>query len=86
MANTLLGDKPIGSLIKVSVENDNQNFIVVNHGRPSDDYDVSFDDGVVVLMERVYRTPQQWGLVNNNNYELSLIYPWLHDVFYYLID
>jgi len=52
MATVKLGNKPVGSIVKIKVNSTLRNFIVVHQGKPSSLYDASCD-GTWLLMEDI---------------------------------
>jgi hypothetical protein len=55
-----LGTKALGSLIKVKINGVDQNFIVVQHGKPDASYDNSFNGGTVLVANKA-QTDLAWG-------------------------
>lgn len=84
MALVKLGDKAVGSIVKLKVGGTLRNFIVVHKGRPSTAYDASCD-GVWLLMEDCYEK-KQWHRSNVNDYANSTIHSYLNSTFMNLFD
>lgn len=76
--HTLLGDVPVGSTVKLNVDGQPTNFIVVNQGNPNPElYDESCN-GTWLLMENIY-SKRAWDNSNVNDYADSDIQIWLND-------
>lgn len=84
MAIVKIGDKPVGSIVKIGVNGTQRNFIIVHHGLPSSMYDASCN-GTWVLMEDCYEK-RQWHSSDVNDYANSTIHSYLNSTFLNLID
>lgn len=82
MANVKLGTKAVGSIVKIKVNGEAKDFIIVHQGLPGDVYDASCD-GTWVLMKDVYTTSTFGG---DNSYKNSSIHTYLNGTFLNLID
>lgn len=60
--NTQLGSMPIGSIVKLKINNVDKEFIVVQHGKPAAWYDATFDGGTI-LLSNYLESYQHWGTV-----------------------
>lgn len=80
-----LSDFPVGTLIQFGVNGTPTNFRIVHHGAPSSMYDVSFNDGVILMMDALYES-RQWHTLKMNDYANSAIHTYLNGAFLYLID
>jgi hypothetical protein len=52
---TTLGNKAVGSIVKLKINGASKNFIVIHKGRPSTAYDSSCD-GIWLMMEEAYES------------------------------
>lgn len=84
LTRNLLGDVPIGEVVTMNVSGEAREFIVVQHGLPSDVYDSSCD-GTWLLMKDVYER-RAWHSSNGNNYGASTIHSYLNSTFFGLLD
>lgn len=84
MANTQLGNKAVGSIVKLKVSGTAKEFIVVHQGKPSSIYDDSCN-GTWLLMKGIYEE-RQWHSSNVNKYESSDIHAYLNSTFLDLFD
>ena len=82
MANVRLGEKAVGSIVKIKVNGAAKDFIIVHQGKPSSVYDDSCN-GTWLLMKDIYTT---YTFGNNNSYKDSSIHTYLNGTFYNLID
>lgn len=83
-----LGDKAVGSIVKIKENGVATNYIIVNKGKPSDLYDDSCD-GVWVLREKTHSKRAWHGTsesTSKNDYENSEIEAWLNGTFLNTID
>jgi hypothetical protein len=78
-----LGEKSVGSIVKLNVSGTATDFIVVHQGLPSSDYDSSCD-GTWLLMKDIYEK-RAWDS-SNNNYANSDIHSYLNNTFINLFD
>ena len=83
MAYVKLGTKEVGSIIKIKVNGEAKDFIIVHQGLPSSAYDASCN-GVWVIMKDVY-TDKRWD-DTSNDYPNSDITAYLNGTFISLID
>ena len=84
-----LGSKAIGSTVKVKINNTDQNFLVVQHGRPDQSYDASFDGGTVLAANYNLTVQLQWQSSESDppaNYSDSNLHSYLQNTYYNLID
>ena len=84
MATTALGNKAVGSTIKLNVNGTAKKFIVVHQGKPSSIYDDSCN-GVWLLMKDIYEN-RQWHSSNVNDYANSTIHSYLNSTFLAMFD
>lgn len=84
MANAQLGNKAVGSIVKLKVSGTAKEFIVVHQGKPSSIYDDSCN-GTWLLMKGIYEE-RQWPSSNVNKYESSDIHAYLNSTFLDLFD
>ena len=84
MALVKLGDKAVGSIVKLNVNGAAKEFIVVHQGLPGSMYDASCD-GTWLLMKDLYES-RQWNSSNVNDYANSTIHRYLNSTFLDLID
>lgn len=84
MANAVLGQKAVGSIVKLNLSGTLYDFIVVHQGKPSSLYDESCN-GTWLLMKDVYEN-RQWHTSNVNNYARSAIHSYLNSTFMGLFD
>ena len=84
MATTALGNKAVGSTIKLNVNGTAKEFIVVHQGKPSSIYDDSCN-GVWLLMKDIYEN-RQWHSSNVNDYANSTIHSYLNSTFLAMFD
>lgn len=84
MATVKLGNKEIGSIVKIRVNGTLRNFIIVHQGLPSSMYDASCN-GTWLLMEDIYEK-RQWHSSDVNDYANSTIHSYLNSTFLNLID
>lgn len=84
MATTTLGQKTVGSTVKLKVNGTLRDFIIVNQGRPSNLYDTSCD-GTWLLMKDCYEQ-RAWHSSNLNDYANSTIHAYLNGDFLKLFE
>nr|DAP45598.1 MAG TPA: tail protein [Bacteriophage sp.] len=84
MANTQLGSKAVGSIVKLKVNGTATEFIVVHQGKPSSIYDESCN-GTWLLMKDIYEN-RVWQSGNINKYESSDIHAYLNSTFLNLFE
>ena len=84
MANVKLSEKAVGSTIKLNLNGNPKNFIILHQGKPGTMYDDSCD-GTWVQMQDIYEN-RQWHSSNNNDYENSTIDNYLNTTFLNLFD
>lgn len=84
MANTQLGSKAVGSIVKLKVNGTATEFIVVHQGKPSSIYDDSCT-GTWLLMKDIYEK-RAWHSSNINKYESSDIHSYLNGTFLNLFE
>ena len=78
MPNVLLSTKAAGDIVTLKVSGSPRNFIVVQQGRPaSGNYDTSFDNVTLLLMQDIY-DQRQWAN-SVNDYANSSIHSWLNN-------
>ena len=82
MGNTLK-ERAVGSIVKLNVGGEAKEFIVVQHGKPSDIYDDSCN-GTWLLMKECYEA-RQWHTSAVNDYANSSINSYLNGEFHDLI-
>ncbi len=85
--SNLLGDKSVGSIVKIKENGTAANYIVVHKGKPSSLYDESCN-GVWLLREKALDN-RAWDGTSasyDNNYETSDIHAWLNNTFYNTIE
>lgn len=76
MASTALGQKAVGSVVKLKFNGAMREFLVVHQGRPSTLYDASCD-GVWLLMKDCLEA-KQWHSSNVNDYANSTVHNYLN--------
>lgn len=83
---TLLGDVPVGTIVKLNVSGQPTNFIVVNQGIPQNSplYDASCN-GTWLLMQDCY-IQLAWNVSDTNDYANSTINAYLNGTFFGLLD
>lgn len=84
MANTQLGSKAVGSIVKLKVNGAAKEFIVAHQGKPSSIYDESCN-GTWLLMKDCYEK-RKWHISKVNKYESSDIHAYLNSTFLNLFD
>lgn len=84
MANTKLGSKAVGSIVKLKVNGAAKEFIVVHQGKPGSMYDESCN-GTWLLMKDIYEN-RPWGPSGSNSYKASTIHSYLNSTFLNLFD
>lgn len=84
MALVKLGDKAVGSIVKLKVNGAAKEFIVVHQGLPGSMYDASCD-GTWVLMKDCYEK-RKWNSEVVNKYESSEVDAYLNSTFLGLLD
>ncbi len=84
MALVKLGNKAVGSTVKLNVDGVAKEFIVVHQGLPGTMYDASCD-GTWVLMKDL-NEKRQWNSTYNNNYKTSSIHAYLNSIWFYKLD
>ncbi len=84
MANSKLGTKAVGDIVKLKVNGVAKEFIVVHQGKPSSLYDESCN-GTWLLMKDIYEN-RQWYSSSVNKYESSTIHSYLNSTFLNLFD
>lgn len=86
MANVKLGTKAVGSIVKIKVNGASKDFIVVQQGNPNTGtYDASCA-GTWLLMKDIYTTSGYSYRNDDNTYTNSIVYKYLRDTFFNLID
>lgn len=82
---TQLGQKPVGSIVKLQLDGTPTNFIVVNQGIPQSSplYDSSCD-GTWLLLEKIQDSKPYYesSVANNTSYSDSSINSWLNSTFF----
>lgn len=84
MANVKLGNKAVGSIVKLKVNGTAKEFIIVHQGKPSSLYDDSCN-GTWLLMKDCYES-RRWHSSNVNSYKASTIHSYLNSTFLGLLD
>ena len=84
MANAKLGNKAVGSIVKLKVNSAAKEFIIVHQGKPSSVYDESCN-GTWLLMKDIYEY-YVWQSGNINKYESSDIHTYLNNTFLNLFE
>lgn len=79
-----IGSLPVGNIVKMTVNGQLRDFIIVHQGRPSTMYDISCD-GTWLLMKDIYKS-QKWNNNGTNDYENSTINNYLNGSFLGLLD
>lgn len=81
-----LGKLSIGNTVYLNVEGGKRDFIIVNQGLPSSDYDDSCN-GTWLLMKEIYEI-REWNdvLSTSNSYSKSTIHNYLNSKFFELLD
>ena len=82
---TTLGQKPVGSIVKLKVNGTPREFIVVQQGKPNSyTYDQSCD-GTWLMLKKPYES-KQWAEDYYSNYEKSTIHQYLNGAFLKQLD
>lgn len=84
VGSTPISALPVGSSVYCNVGDVKTEFIVVNHGKPSDMYDDSCN-GTWLLMKDIYDN-HAWDSSKNNSYKASTIHSYLNSTFLNLLD
>lgn len=79
-----LGNRAVGSVVKMNVNNTPRDFLIVHQGLPSRFYDDSCD-GTWLLMKDIYEK-HVWYSENVNKYENSAIHSYLNNTFLNLFN
>ena len=79
-----LGQRAIGSVVRLRVNGVFTNFVVVQQGSPSTAYQ-GFENRTVLLMERVWENRQMHGSAMND-YQNSALNGWLNGTFFNMLD
>lgn len=84
--STQLGKLSVGSTVFLNIEGGKRDFIIVNQGLPSSDYDNSCN-GAWLLMKEIYEQ-REWNdvLQTSNSYSKSTIHNYLNSKFLELLD
>ena len=86
-AGTPISSKNVGDIVKITVNNKIQEFIIVHKGRPSTLYDTSFNNAVTVLEKDTFMSARWDDSADKNDYEKSTIHAYLNaDFFYYVVQ
>ena len=85
MGTVKLGDKAVGSIVKIAENNSWQDFIIIHKGRPSSKYDPSCD-GVWLLKKNDSSPYSQWDPSGGGDYSTSYIHTYLNTEFINRID
>ena len=80
----ILGQRAIGSTVRLRVGGNMTNFIVVHQGSPGSAYQ-GFENRTILLMDRCWENRQMHGS-NVNDYENSALHAWLNGTFFNLLD
>lgn len=79
-----VGNKSVGSVVKLNVNGTDREFLVIHQGKPSAIYDDSCN-GTWLLMKDIYET-RKWHSSNVNDYANSTIHPYLNGTFLNLFE
>ena len=82
--NTTLGDREIGSIVRLRENDVLVNYIVVHQGSPSADYQ-GFENSTILLRERVLPL-RRMNSINVNDYQNSDMNVWLNGDFFNTLD
>ena len=82
--STQLGKLSVGSTVYLNVNGGKIEFLIVNQGLPSSDYDDSCN-GTWLLMKDLYAS-RAWNRRSQNSYSASLIHSYLNSTFLNLLD
>ncbi len=85
MATVKLGDKAVGSIVKIAENNSWRDYIIVHKGRPSSKYDPSCD-GVWLLKKDDTSPSSYWNTPKSGDYAASYIHTYLNTEFINRID
>ncbi|MDR1705730.1 MAG: immunoglobulin domain-containing protein [Clostridiales bacterium] len=85
MAGTL-GDMAIGASAFVNIDGALTECLVIHHGKPSDIYDDSFNDGTWLLIKELAEPTQRWHGYAINDYAASDVYAYLNNTFLNRMD
>ena len=83
--STQLGKLSVGSTVFLNIEGGKRDFIIVNQGLPSSDYDNSCD-GTWLLMKDIYEQRAWNDITTSDSYSISLIHNYLNSKFLELLD
>ena len=81
---TTLGQRAVGSRVRLRVGGNQVDFLVIQQGSPSTAYQ-GFENRTTVMMERVWENRQMHGS-NVNDYANSALHTWLNNQFFNLLD
>lgn len=83
--STQLGKLSVGSTVFLNIEGGKRDFIIVNQGLPSSDYDHSCN-GTWLLMKDIYEQRAWNDITTSDSYSKSLIHNYLNSKFLELLD
>lgn len=83
--STQLGKLNVGSTVYLNVDGGKRDFIIVNQGLPSSDYDNSCN-GTWLLMKDIYEQRTWNDITTSDSYSKSLIHNYLNSKFLELLD
>lgn len=83
--STQLGKLNVGSTVYLNVDGGKRDFIIVNQGLPSSDYDNSCN-GTWLLMKDIYEQRAWNDITTSDSYSKSLIHNYLNSKFLELLD
>ena len=83
--STQLGKLSVGSTVFLNIEGGKRDFIIVNQGLPSSDYDNSCN-GTWLLMKDIYEQRAWNDITTSDSYSISLIHNYLNSKFLELLD
>ena len=83
--STQLGKLSVGSTVFLNIEGGKRDFIIVNQGLPSSDYDNSCN-GTWLLMKDIYEQRAWNDIKTSDSYSMSLIHNYLNSKFLELLD
>lgn len=80
-----LGDVPVGSTVKININGDPYELVVVQQGSPNSSLYVGFENATWFLLKNIY-SEDVWDESEKNSYPTSSITSWLNNDFLGLLD
>jgi hypothetical protein len=79
-----IGEKEVGDTVKLNVDGELREFIIVQQGSPTGLYN-GFENGTVLLMKDILEN-RVWNTLNSGFYANSSIHAWLNNEFLNMLD